>query len=110
MFSGLKKLFKPAAIITAGWLGNKFGGPLGAKFAQKITGSLMSGDGAGGNFELQDTSQAPVNLGGRVSDFQRAEDASVVKKSLRTANGEELRNEWDNRLTKWFKYKDSMFT
>ena len=109
MLKGLKKLFKPAAIITAGWLGNKFGGPLGAKFAQKITGSLMSGDGAGGNFELQDTSQAPVNLGGRVSDFQRAEDASVVKKSLRTANGEELRNEWDNRLTKWFRNKDQMF-
>jgi len=109
MFSGLKKLFKPAAIITAGWLGNKFGGPLGGKLAQKITGSLMSGDGAGGNFELQDTSQAPVNLGGRVSDFQRAEDASVVKKSLRTANGEELRNEWDNRLTKWFRNKDQMF-
>ena len=110
MFSGLKKLFKPAAIITAGWLGNKFGGPLGGKLAQKITGSLMGGDGAGGDFQLQDTSQAPVNLGGRVNDFQRAEDASVVKKSLRTADGEELRNEWDYRLTKWFRNKDSMFT
>jgi hypothetical protein len=110
MLKGLKKLFKPAAIITAGWLGNKFGGPLGAKFAQKITGSLMSGDGAGGDFQIQDTSQAPVNFGGRVSDFQRAEDASVVKKSLRTADGEELRNEWDYRLTKWFRNKDSMFT
>ena len=36
MIKGLKKLFKPAAVITAGWLGNKFGGPIGSKFAKKL--------------------------------------------------------------------------
>jgi len=104
-----KSIFKPAAIITAGYFGNKFGGTLGAKFAKKITGSLMGGDGAGGNFQIQDTSVAPQNYGGRVNDFVKADDASVVRKSLKTANGEELRAEWDNRLTRWFRNKDQMF-
>ena len=108
MLKGLKKLFKPAAIITAGWLGNKFGGPLGAKFAQKITGSLMGGDGAGGNFQIQDTSVAPQNYGGRVG-FERSDKAGGTSR-IKTADGEELRNEWDYRLTKWFRNKDSMFT
>ena len=105
----LKKILKPAAVITAGWLGNKFGGPVLGNLAKKITGSLMGGDGAGGNFQIQDTSVAPQNYGGRVNDFVKAQDASVVRKSLRTANGEELRAEWDSRLTKWFRNKDQMF-
>ena len=109
MIKGLKKLFKPAAVITAGWLGNKFGGPIGSKFAKKITTSLMGGEGSGGNFQIQDTSVAPQNYGGRVNDFTKADDASVVRKSLKTADGEELRNEWDYRLTKWFRNKDQMF-
>ena len=109
MIKGLKKLFKPAAVITEGWLGNKFGGPIGSKFAKKITTSLMGGEGSGGNFQIQDTSVAPQNYGGRVNDFTKADDASSVKKSLKTANGEELRNEWDYRLTKWFRNKDEMF-
>ena len=109
MLKGLKKLFKPAAVLTAGFLANKFL-PGSGKFVGKAVGSLMGGDGAGGDFQLQDTSQAPVNFGGKVSDFQRAEDASIVRKSLKTADAEELRNEWDYRLTKWFRNKDSMFT
>lgn len=109
MIKGLKKLFKPAAVITAGWLGNKFGGPIGAKFAKKITTGLMGGDGAGGNWQPQDTSVAPQKYGGKVDDFTKADDAGSVKQSLKTANGEELRNEWDYRLTKWFRNKDEMF-
>ena len=104
----LKKILKPAAVITAGWLGNKFGGPIGAKFAKKITGSLFDRDGSGGNFQLQDTSVAPQNYGGRVG-FERSDKAGSTS-NIRTADGEELRNEWDYRLTKWFRNKDSMFT
>ena len=42
--------------------------------------------------------------------FDRSDDASIVRKQLKTADAEELNNEWDYRLTKWFRNKDQMFT
>lgn len=104
----LKKLFKTGVTAAAGWVGNAIGGPTGGAFASKIAGSLFSRDGAGGNFQLQDTSVAPQNYGGRVG-FERSDKAGSTS-NIRTADGEELRNEWDYRLTKWFRNKDSMFT
>ena len=106
----LKKLIKPAAVITAGFIANKFL-PGSGKFVGKAVSSLMGGgsdDGAGGNFQLQDTSVAAQNYGGRVG-FERSDKAGSTS-NIRTADGEELRNEWDYRLTKWFRNKDSMFT
>ena len=41
--------------------------------------------------------------------FERSAKAGNINK-IRTANGEELRSEWDYRLTKWFRNKDTMFT
>ena len=105
----LKNIFKKAVTVGAGWIGNKLGGPVGGSIAKKLTTSLFDRDGGGGNFQIADTSVAPQNYGGRMG-FQRSDDASVVRKQLRTADGEELRNEWDYRLTKWFRNKDSMFT
>ena len=105
----LKNIFKKAVTVGAGWIGNKLGGPVGGSIAKKITGSLFDRNGSGGNFQIADTSVAAQNYGGRVG-FERSHDASVVRKSLKTADGEELRNEWDYRLTKWFRNKDSMFT
>ena len=105
----LKKLFKTGVTAAAGWVGTKIGGPTAGAFAKKITGSLFDRNGSGGNFQIADTSVAAQNYGGRVG-FERSDDASVVRKSLKTADGEELRNEWDYRLTKWFRNKDSMFT
>ena len=105
----LKKLIKPAAVITAGFVANKFL-PGSGKFVSKGLSSLMSGgSGGGGNFQIADTSVESQNYGGRMG-FQRSDDASVVRKQLRTADGEELRNEWDYRLTRWFRNKDSMYT
>ena len=106
----LKKLIKPAAVITAGFVANKFL-PGSGKFVGKAVSSLMGGGsdaGAGGNFQIQDTSVAPQNYGGRVG-FERSDKAGSTS-NIRTADGEELRNEWDYRLTKWFRNKDSMFT
>ena len=105
----IKNFFKKAVEVGAGWVGNKLGGPVGGSIAKKLTTSLFDRDGGGGNFQLTDTSVAAQNYGGRVG-FERSDDASVVRKSLKTADGEELRNEWDYRLTKWFRNKDSMFT
>ncbi len=104
----LKKLFKTGVTAAAGWVGNAIGGPTGGAFASKIAGSLFSRDGAGGNFQMQDTSVAQPNYGGRVG-FERSDKAGSTS-NIRTADGEELRNEWDYRLTKWFRNKDSMFT
>ena len=105
----LKKLFKTGVTAAAGWVGNAIGGSTGRNIATKITGSLFDRDGgSGGNFQLQDTSVAPQNYGGRVG-FERSDKAGSTS-NIRTADGEELRNEWDYRLTKWFRNKDSMFT
>ena len=104
----LKKLFKTGVTAAAGWVGNAIGGPTGSMFAKKITGSLFDRDGAGGNFQLQDTSVAPQNHGGRVG-FKSSDKADSTSR-INTADGEELRHEWDYRLTKWIRNKDSMFT
>jgi len=104
----LKKLFKTGVTAAAGWVGNAIAGPTGSMVAKKITGSLFDREGSGGNFELSDTSIAPQNYGGRVG-FERSDKAGSTGR-IKTADGEELRNEWDYRLTKWFRNKDSMFT
>ena len=106
----LKKIFKPAAAIAAGFVANKFL-PGSGKFVGKAVSSLMGGGtgGSGGDWSPVDTSVSPQNYGGRVG-FERSDDASVVRKSLKTVDGEELRNEWDYRLSKWYRNKDQMFT
>ena len=104
----LKGIFKKAVEIGAGWVGTKIGGPTGGAFAKKITSSLFDRDGGGGDFQLQDTSVAAQNYGGRVG-FEKSDRAGGTS-NIKTANAEELNNEWDYRLTKWFRNKDQMFT
>ena len=105
----LKKLFKTGVTAAAGWVGNAIGGSTGRNIATKITGSLFDRDGgSGGNFQIADTSVDAPNFGGRIG-FERSDKAGSTS-NIRTADGEELRNEWDYRLTKWFRNKDSMFT
>ena len=107
----LKGIFKKAVTAGAGWVGNKIAGPTGSAFAKKITGSLFdrqSGGGGGGDFELQDTSVAAQNYGGRVG-FDKSDRAGGTS-NIKTANAKELNDEWDYRLTKWFRNKDQMFT
>ena len=104
----LKNIFKKAVEVGAGWIGNKIGGPAGGAFAKKITGSLFDRQGSGGDFQIQDTSVAQQNYGGRVG-FERSDRAGGTS-NIKTANAEELNNEWDYRLTKWFRNKDQMFT
>jgi hypothetical protein len=105
----LKKLFKTGVTAAAGWVGNAIGGSTGRNIATKAVGSLFSKDGgSGGNFQIQDTSVDMPDFGGRLG-FERSAKAGNINK-IRTANGEELRSEWDYRLTKWFRNKDTMFT
>jgi len=107
----LKKLFKTGVTAAAGWVGDKIGGSTGRNIATKAVGSLFSKDGgSGGDFQLQtqNPNDYEQNFGGRLG-FDRSDKAGTTS-NIKTANGEELRNEWDYRLTKWFRNKDSMFT
>jgi len=104
----LKGLFKKGVTAAAGWVGNAIGGPTGSALATKFTSSLFDRQGSGGNFQIQDTSVPQQSYGGRMG-FERSDKAGTTGR-IKTANGEELRNEWDYRLTKWFRNKDSMFT
>ena len=105
----LKKLFKTGVTAAAGRVGNKLGGSTGGAIAKKLTGSLFSRDGgSGGNFELANTSVAPQNYGGRVG-FERSDSAGNVNK-IKTADGKQLSEEWEYRLNKWYKNKDTRYT
>jgi len=106
----LKKLFKTGVTAAAGWVGNAIGGETGRNIAGSITDSLFSrqGQGSGGNFELANTSVAAQSYGGRVG-FERSNSAGK-NSNIRTADGNQLRDEWDNRLTRWYRNKDQMFT
>ena len=105
----LKKLFKTGVTAAAGWVGNAIGGETGRNIAGNITNSLFSRDGgSGGNFQLADTSVSPQNYGGRVG-FERSDSAGNVNK-IKTADGKQLSEEWEYRLNKWYKNKDTRYT
>jgi len=104
-----KNIFKKAITVGAGWLGNKLGGPVGGSIAKKLTTSLFDRNGSGGNWQTQDTSVASQDYGGRIG-YERASMAGKGDRMVGTSDGEKLRNDWDYRLTKWFRNKDQMFT
>ena len=104
-----KNIFKKAVETGAAWLGNKLGGPVGGSIAKNLTTSLFDRNGSGGNWQITDTSVQAQNYGGKLG-FDRASMAGKGDRMASTSDGEELRNEWDYRLTKWFRNKDQMFT
>ena len=105
----LQKLIKTGVTAAAGWVGNAIGGETGRNIAGSITNSLFSRDGgSGGNFQLADTSVSPQSYGGRVG-FERSDSAGNVNK-IKTADGKQLSEEWEYRLNKWYKNKDTRYT
>ena len=96
MFS-LGDIFKKAVTGAAAWAGNAIGGPTGGKIGAALAGSLMNKGGVGGDYQIQDTSQAPVNYGGRL-DFKRADEAGSVRGGAKTADGKDLAMYWDRKL------------
>ena len=105
----LQKLFKTGVTAAAGWVGNAIGGETGRNIAGSITNSLFSRDGgSGGNFELADTSVSPQNYGGKVG-FERSDSAGSIS-NIKTADGKQLNEEWEYRLNKWYKNKDTRYT
>ena len=96
MFS-LGDIFKKAVTGAATWAGNAIGGPTGGKIGAALAGSLMNKGGVGADYEIQNTSQAPVNYGGRL-DFKRADEAGSVRGGAKTADGKDLAMYWDRKL------------
>jgi len=96
MFS-IGDIFKKAVTGAATWAGNAIGGPTGGKIGAALAGSLMNKGGVGADYEIQNTSQAPVSYGGRVG-FERADEASSVKGGAKTADGKDLAMYWDRKL------------
>tara|TARA_R110001606_G_scaffold23206_1_gene78267 strand:+ start:198 stop:533 length:336 start_codon:yes stop_codon:yes gene_type:complete len=96
MFS-IGDIFKKAVTGAATWAGNAIGGPTGGKIGAALAGSLMNKGGLGADYQIQDTSQAPVNYGGRL-DFKRADEAGSVRGGAKTADGKDLAMYWDRKL------------
>jgi len=96
MFS-IGDIFKKAVTGVATWAGNAIGGPTGGKIGAALAGSLMNKGGLGADYQIQDTSQAPVSYGGRVG-FERADEAGSVRGGPKTADGKDLAMYWDRKL------------
>jgi hypothetical protein len=107
----LKNIFKGAAVAATGFVASKYLGPVGGKLVSRVAGGLMGGDsgqGSGGNWQPTDTSVTAPSFSGSQMKFERA-DSAGTNSSIKTANADQLRDEWDYRLSKWFKNKDEMF-
>ena len=107
----LNKIFKGAAIAATGFVASKYLGPTAGKLATRAVGSLMgggSGGGSGGNWQPTDTSVSAPSFSGNQMGFVKA-DSAGTNSGIKTANADQLRDEWDYRLSKWFKNKDEMF-
>ena len=96
MFS-IGDIFKKAVTGAATWAGNAIGGPTGGKIGNALANSLMGKGGVGADYEIQNTSQAPVSYGGRVG-FERADEAGSVRGGAKTADGKDLAMYWDRKL------------
>jgi hypothetical protein len=107
----LKNIFKGAAVAATGFVASKYLGPTGSKLAARAVGTLMgksSGEGGGGNWQPTDTSVSAPSFSGNQMGFVKA-DSAGTNSGIKTANAEQLKDEWDYRLSKWFKNKDEMF-
>ena len=107
----LKNIFKGAAVAATGFVASKYLGPTAGKLATRAVGSLMgggSGQGSGGNWQPTDTSVTAPSFSGSQMGFERSDKAGSTS-NIKTANAEQLRDEWDYRLSKWFKNKNEMF-
>ena len=107
----LKNIFKGAAIAATGFVASKYLGPAGSKFASRAVGSLMGGGsgggGSGGDWKPTDNSVVAPTLGTRIG--RDTADSAGKTGNIKTADADQLRYEWDNRLGRWFKNKDEMF-
>ena len=104
----IRDVLKTATKAAVNWVGGKLGVP--APITEKVTDvtdSLFTKSGAGGEFQIIDTSlkQMP-RFGGRLG-FNASRMAGGAKGYAETVNPETLYAAWDRRLGKYYsdKYK-----
>ena len=90
------------------WIGGKLGVPSGiTEKVTDVTDSLFTKSGAGGEFQIIDTSlQSMPRFGGRMG-YSASRMAGGAKGYAETVNPETLYAAWDRRLGKYYsdKYK-----
>jgi len=96
MSFSLGDIFKKGVTAAATWAGNAIGGPTGAKIGGALASSLMGKGGVGADYEIQNTSQAPVSYGGRIGR-ERSDEAGRTS-NIKTANAADLNYMWERRL------------
>jgi len=104
----IRDLLKTATKTAINWVGSKFGVPSGVtEKVTDVTDSLFTKSGAGGEFQIIDTSlkQMP-RFGGRMG-YSASRMAGGAKGYAETVNPETLYAAWDRRLGKYYsdKYK-----
>ena len=106
----IRDFMKEVTKKSVDWLGETLGlpGPV-QKGLEKVTGSLFTKSGAGGEFQIIDTSlQSMPRFGGRMG-YNASRMAGGAKGYAETVNPETLYAAWDKRLGKYYsdKYKVS---
>ena len=104
----IRDILKTATKTAVNWVGSKLGVPSGiTEKVTDVTDSLFTKSGAGGEFQIIDTSlkQMP-RFGGRMG-YSASRMAGGAKGYAETVNPETLYAAWDRRLGKYYsdKYK-----
>ena len=103
----IRDILKTATKAAVTWVGTKVGAPPQlTKKVTDVTDSLFTKSGAGGEFQLVDTSVQVPRFGGRLG-FNASRMAGGAKGYAETVNPETLYAAWDRRLGKYYsdKYK-----
>ena len=118
MFGSIGKIFKGAVGNAATWVGSAIGGAVGGPGGAKIGGmigskfatSLMTKKPGHGEWKAIDTSVRAPQLGEYTMSTQAMGDARSPDMRMKTVDGDTLNAEWESRLQRWFRNKDSMYT
>ena len=104
----IRDVLKKATKGAVTWLGTTLGlpGPV-QKGLEKVTGSLFTKSGAGGEFKIIDTSMASPNFTKFGMRTSTPGGSSKARGYAETVNPETLYAAWDRRLGKYYsdKYK-----
>ena len=104
----IRDFMKEVTKKSVDWLGETLGlpGPV-QKGLEKVTGSLFTKSGAGGEFKIIDTSMASPNFTKFGMRTSTPGGSSKARGYAETVNPETLYAAWDRRLGKYYsdKYK-----
>ena len=99
----IRDFMKEVTKKSVDWLGKTLGlpGPV-QKGLEKVTGSLFTKSGAGGEFKIIDTSMASPNFTKFGMRTSTPGGSSKARGYAETVNPETLRASWDSRLAEYY--------